>query len=397
MSGVTDERIVELYAEAELAVVPSLYEGFSLPAVEAMATGTCLVATDGGALPEVTGRRRRHRAVVPAPATSRRSPPRCAAASTTPALRARVGAAGRQRVVERWSWRHCAQLTVDQYREVLAMPENQAKLRPTRGRCTAPRPWTAGRPRPAGAPMLTVRYEPLGVQPGDLLLDLGCGFGRHAFEAARRGARVVACDYAETELKEVRNTFGGHGRGRRGRPRRRWPARSRATPPGCRSPTAPSTGSSPRRSSSTSPTTPPPFGELARVLRPGGTMAVTVPSWLPEKVCWVLSDEYHAPFVPGRPRAHLPRAGAARQAARRRRGARLRPPRPRPALAVLVAALRGRTDQRRPTRWCRATGKVLEWDIVEGARRHPRRRPAAEPVLGKSLVVYATQARRRPA
>ena len=55
VSGVTDERIVELYAEAELAVVPSLYEGFSLPAIEAMATGTPLVATDGGALPEVTG------------------------------------------------------------------------------------------------------------------------------------------------------------------------------------------------------------------------------------------------------------------------------------------------------------------------------------------------------
>ncbi|MSY29446.1 MAG: glycosyltransferase, partial [Actinobacteria bacterium] len=55
VSGVTDERIVELYAEAELAVVPSLYEGFSLPAIEAMATGTCLVATTGGALPEVTG------------------------------------------------------------------------------------------------------------------------------------------------------------------------------------------------------------------------------------------------------------------------------------------------------------------------------------------------------
>ena len=44
-------------------------------------------------------------------------------------LRNRVGAAGRARVVERWSWRHCAQLTVDQYREVLAMPENQGKLR----------------------------------------------------------------------------------------------------------------------------------------------------------------------------------------------------------------------------------------------------------------------------
>ena len=55
VSGVTDERIVELYDEAELAVVPSLYEGFSLPAIEAMCTGTPLVATDGGALPEVTG------------------------------------------------------------------------------------------------------------------------------------------------------------------------------------------------------------------------------------------------------------------------------------------------------------------------------------------------------
>ena len=55
VSGVPDERIVELYAEADLAVVPSLYEGFSLPAVEAMATGICLVATTGGALPEVTG------------------------------------------------------------------------------------------------------------------------------------------------------------------------------------------------------------------------------------------------------------------------------------------------------------------------------------------------------
>ena len=56
VSGVTDERIVELYGEAEMAVVPSLYEGFSLPAIEAMSTGICLVATDGGALPEVTGK-----------------------------------------------------------------------------------------------------------------------------------------------------------------------------------------------------------------------------------------------------------------------------------------------------------------------------------------------------
>ncbi len=51
----SDERIVELYAEAEIAVVPSLYEGFSLPAIEAMACGVPLVTTTGGALPEVVG------------------------------------------------------------------------------------------------------------------------------------------------------------------------------------------------------------------------------------------------------------------------------------------------------------------------------------------------------
>jgi glycosyltransferase involved in cell wall biosynthesis len=128
VSGVPDERIVELYAEAELAVVPSLYEGFSLPAIEAMATGICLVATDGGALPEVTG-------------TDGDTVLGCKAGdveSLTAALRrgladadlrARVGANGRARVVDRWTWTHCANQTVEQYREVLAMPANVAKLR----------------------------------------------------------------------------------------------------------------------------------------------------------------------------------------------------------------------------------------------------------------------------
>ena len=128
VSGVTDERIVELYAEAELAVVPSLYEGFSLPAIEAMCSGTPLVATDGGALPEVTG-------------ADGETVFRCAAgdagslaatiasALDAPEKRQAVGAAGRQRVLERWTWRRCAELTVDQYREVLAMPQNIEKLR----------------------------------------------------------------------------------------------------------------------------------------------------------------------------------------------------------------------------------------------------------------------------
>ena len=127
VSGVSDERIVELYAESTLAVVPSLYEGFSLPSIEAMSTGICLVATTGGALPEVTGRDGD---------TVLSCPPGDAGALAAALrrglddeqLRMKIGAAGRTRVVERWSWRHCASLTVDQYREVLMMPNNVAKV-----------------------------------------------------------------------------------------------------------------------------------------------------------------------------------------------------------------------------------------------------------------------------
>ncbi len=128
VSGVSDERVVELYSEAELAVVPSLYEGFSLPAIEAMCSGTPLVATDGGALPEVTGRDgdtvfRCRKGDADDLASTIRS------ALSDHDARVRVGAAGRQRVIERWTWQRCAELTVEQYREVLAMPQNVAKLR----------------------------------------------------------------------------------------------------------------------------------------------------------------------------------------------------------------------------------------------------------------------------
>ncbi|MEY2957627.1 MAG: hypothetical protein RLZZ01_195, partial [Actinomycetota bacterium] len=127
VSGVPDERIVELYSEAELAVVPSLYEGFSLPAIEAMCSGTPLVATDGGALPEVTGTDgetvfRCRKGDSDSLAGTIRS------ALADAELRRRVGAAGRQRVLERWTWKRCAEMTVEQYREVLAMPQNVRKL-----------------------------------------------------------------------------------------------------------------------------------------------------------------------------------------------------------------------------------------------------------------------------
>ena len=128
VSGVSDERIVELYAESTLAVVPSLYEGFSLPSIEAMSSGICLVATTGGALPEVTGRDGDTVLSCP-PGDADALAAALRRGLDDEQLRARIGAAGRTRVVERWSWRHCASLTVDQYREVLMMPHNVDKVR----------------------------------------------------------------------------------------------------------------------------------------------------------------------------------------------------------------------------------------------------------------------------
>ena len=118
ISGVPDERIVELYATSSVAVVPSLYEGFSLPAIEAMCSGTPLVATTGGALPEVTGPDGQTCLSVPP------GDPEALAASVgrvldDPAMAARIGAAGRERVISRWSWRHTAEQTVEHYRALL--------------------------------------------------------------------------------------------------------------------------------------------------------------------------------------------------------------------------------------------------------------------------------------
>jgi glycosyltransferase involved in cell wall biosynthesis len=102
-----------------LAVVPSLYEGFSLPAIEAMSCGVPLVTTTGGALPEVTGTHAETCYQVP-PGDSDALAAMLRTALDDPAARDRIGAAGRRRVVDNWSWRHTAVRTVEQYRALLA-------------------------------------------------------------------------------------------------------------------------------------------------------------------------------------------------------------------------------------------------------------------------------------
>jgi glycosyltransferase involved in cell wall biosynthesis len=137
VTGVPEQRIIELYSEAELAVVPSLYEGFSLPAIEAMACGVPLVATTGGALPEVVGEDGDTALLVP-PGDSDALAGAIRRALDDPELRDRIGAAGRQRVIERWTWRHTATGTVEQYRALLAETADIQARRPG-GAGSAPR------------------------------------------------------------------------------------------------------------------------------------------------------------------------------------------------------------------------------------------------------------------
>ncbi len=118
ISGVPDERIVELYATSSVAVVPSLYEGFSLPAIEAMCSGTPLVTTTGGALPEVAGPDGQTCVSVP-PGDSEALAAALSRVLDDPAMAARIGAAGRERVISRWSWRRTAEQTVEHYRALL--------------------------------------------------------------------------------------------------------------------------------------------------------------------------------------------------------------------------------------------------------------------------------------
>jgi glycosyltransferase involved in cell wall biosynthesis len=115
VTGVPEQRIIELYSEAQLAVVPSLYEGFSLPAIEAMSCGVPLVATTGGAIPEVVGDDG-DTALLTVPGDSEALAARLRFALDQPDLRQTVGARGRQRIIDRWSWRHTAEQTVEQYR-----------------------------------------------------------------------------------------------------------------------------------------------------------------------------------------------------------------------------------------------------------------------------------------
>jgi SAM-dependent methyltransferase len=141
--------------------------------------------------------------------------------------------------------------------------------------------------------MLTVDFDRLGVGAGSSLIDVGCGAGRHSFEAFRRGADVVAFDQDVAELNNVDAILQAM------QEQGEAPASAKAEAVKGDALDLPYDDGTfdfviaseilehvPQDEEA--------IDELIRVLKPGGRLAVTVPRWLPEKVCWVLSDEYHA-------------------------------------------------------------------------------------------------------
>jgi SAM-dependent methyltransferase len=234
--------------------------------------------------------------------------------------------------------------------------------------------------------VLTVDFGRLELGRGTRVLDAGCGGGRHAFEALRRGADVVATDLDGTALVQVERTAEAM-------------ALAGEVPSGGRIRTVvadvrdlpfevgefdviiaaevlehiPDDGAA--------------IAELCRVLRPGGLLAVTVPRWWPERVCWALSSEYHE--IPGgHVRIYRRRQLAARL---RRSGLVIAPPHHHAhALHSPYWWLRCAIGMsREQAAVARLYHRFLVYDLMRRPRWSRSLERALNPVLGKSVVVYA--------
>ncbi len=235
--------------------------------------------------------------------------------------------------------------------------------------------------------MLTIRFGRLRLAPGARVLDLGCGAGRHAFGALRRGARVTALDTSESELREVAGMCAAMAA------QGEVPAAGRAAAvagdatampfaDGCFDAVIAAEVLEHIGADQAA------LAEIARVLRPGGIAAITVPAWLPERICWRLSDDYH-----GNPGGHV------RIFTRRELAAKLA----RAGLAVtgrhhahalhapywwLKCAV-GVHDDAHPL--ARGYHRLLVWDIMRRPALTRLADAALNPLIGKSLVLYAVK------
>ncbi|WP_369253247.1 class I SAM-dependent methyltransferase [Geodermatophilus amargosae] len=232
--------------------------------------------------------------------------------------------------------------------------------------------------------MLTVDYDLLDLRPGTTVLDLGCGEGRHAFEAYRRGAHVVAVDWGVPEVETTKRWLGAI-------------AEAGEAPAGARYEVVrgdlrhlPFPDASVDRVMASEvlehiPDDVAAMTEIARVLKPGGRAVVTVPRYGPERICWALSDAYHA-NEGGHVRIYRADVLRARLSV-----AGLVPGRQHHAHALHAPFwwLKCAVGVDRDAAVVRAYHRLLVWDLT----RRPLVTRAAEkvldPLFGKSLVVYA--------
>jgi SAM-dependent methyltransferase len=240
--------------------------------------------------------------------------------------------------------------------------------------------------------VLTVDFDRLGLRPGERALDLGCGAGRHAFEMYRRGADVVAFDQDADELAGVRDMFAAM------RDAGEVPAGAEADVKEGDALALPFADGEFDRIVAAEilehvPADLQVLAELVRVLRPGGTVALTVPRWLPEVVCWRLSRDYH--LTPGgHIRIYTDAELVAKAESRglvydgRDYAHALHAP-----YWWLKCAV-GVDNEQNPL--VAAYHRLLVWDIVRRPRVTRWAERALNPVLGKSLVVYLHKPRAVP-
>jgi SAM-dependent methyltransferase len=216
------------------------------------------------------------------------------------------------------------------------------------------------------------------------VLDLGCGEGRHAFEAYRRGASVVAVDWGQAEVETTKRWLGAI-------------AEAGDAPAGARFEVVrgdltalPVPDASVDRVMASEvlehiPDDAAAFAEIARVLKPGGRVAVTVPRYGPERICWALSDTYHATegghiriYTRGVLRTRLAAAGLVPGGSHHAH-----------ALHAPFWWLKCAVGVERDAAVVRAYHRILVWDLTHRPWLTRTAERVLDPVFGKSLVVYA--------